>query len=149
MTLGTYELYCTISGHAESGMAAEFVVADADTFGPAALGSEHAGLSPTEMDQLMVESMNAFPAETEGIGNQISEPEILADGAKKFYLTAEVIPAFDKPMVLNDAVTIGLSLNGRSFPATPSQSSSTKADGAVQYCNEGLTAHPMHLHQFA
>ncbi|MFT6289981.1 MAG: FtsP/CotA-like multicopper oxidase with cupredoxin domain [Ilumatobacter sp.] len=277
LTPGTYELYCTISGHAESGMSADLVVTDAETFEPAALGGEHAGLSPAEMDQLMVESMNAFPAETEGIGNQILEPEILADGTKKFYLTAEVIPwevspgemveawayngqvpgpqilveigdnvqieftnltpmgsdihwhgihtpndmdgvspftqdpvstgetflyefpaedpaigmyhahlhsqtsvingmfgtfqigptpipygetisgvtipedlvpAFDKPMVLNDAGTIGLSLNGKSFPATEPIVIDEGEWGVIHYYNEGLTAHPMHLHQF-
>jgi plastocyanin len=277
LTPGTYELYCTIPGHAESGMSADLVVADADSFEPAALGGEHDGLSPAEMDKLMVDSMLAFPAETEGIGNQILEPEILADGTKKFYLTAEVIPwevspgeivdawayngqvpgpqilvdigdnvqieftnltpmgsdihwhgihtpndmdgvapftqdpvatgetflyefpaedpaigmyhahlhsqtsvingmfgtfqigptplpygetisgvtipedlvpAFDKPMVLNDAGTIGLSLNGKSFPATEPIVLDEGEWGVIHYYNEGLTSHPMHMHQF-
>lgn len=277
LTPGTYELYCSISGHEQSGMAAELEVTEADSFQPADLGGEHAGLSPAEMDQLMVDSMLAFPAQTEGIGNQVLEPEILADGTKKFYLTAEVIPwevspgeivdawayngqvpgpqirvdvgdnlqieftnltpmgsdihwhgirtpndqdgvspftqdpvstgetflyefpaeeaaigmyhahlhsqtsvingmfgtfqigdtplpygetisgveipedlvpAFDKPMVLNDAGTIGLSLNGKSFPATEPIVIDEGEWGVIHYYNEGLTAHPMHLHQF-
>jgi plastocyanin len=274
---GTYELFCSISGHAESGMTADLVITAADDFTPAALGGEHDGLSAEEMDQLMVDSMLAFPAETEGIGNQILEPEILSDGTKKFYLTAEVIPwevspgeivdawayngqvpgpqikvdigdkvqveftnltpmgsdihwhgihtpndmdgvspftqdpvstgetflyefpaedpaigmyhahlhsqtsvingmfgtfqigptplpygetisgmaipedvvpVFDKPMVLNDAGTIGLSLNGKSFPATEPLVMNEGDWGVIHYYNEGLTAHPMHLHQF-
>lgn len=274
---GTYELFCSISGHAESGMTADLVITEADDFAPAALGSEHDGLTADQMDQLMVDSMLAFPAETEGIGNQILEPEILADGTKKFYLTAEVIPwevspgeivdawayngqvpgpqirvdigdnvqieftnltpmgsdihwhgihtpndmdgvspftqdpvstgetflyefpaedpaigmyhahlhsqtsvingmfgtfqigptplpygqtisgvtipedvvpEFDKPMVLNDAGTIGLSLNGKSFPATEPIVITEGEWGVIHYYNEGLTAHPMHLHQF-
>lgn len=274
---GTYELYCSISGHEASGMVADLTITSADSFQPADLGGEHAGLTSAEMDQLMVDSMLAFPAETEGLGNQILEPEILADGTKKFYLTAEVIdwevspgeivegwayngqipgpqikvdvgdnvqveftnltpmgsdihwhgvhtpndqdgvspytqdpvrtgetflyeflaedpaigmyhahlhsqvsvingmfgaiqigdtplpygetisgveipedlvPAFDKPMVLNDAGTIGLSLNGKSFPATEPIVIDEGEWGVIHYYNEGLTAHPMHLHQF-
>jgi len=274
---GTYELYCSIPGHAESGMVADLEISDADSFQPADLGGEHAGLSPAEMDQMMVDSMLAFPAETEGLGNQLMEPEILANGTKRFELTAEVIPwevspgefveawayngqvpgpyikldvgdrvqieltnltpmgtdihwhgihtpndqdgvspytqdpiasgdtftyefdaedpaigmyhahlhsqtsvingmfaafqigdnplpygqtvsgvtipedlvpAFEKPMVLNDAGTIGLTLNGKSFPATEPIVIDEGEWGVIHYYNEGLTAHPMHLHQF-
>lgn len=276
---GTYELFCSIAGHEGSGMVADLVITDADTFAPAALGSgdAHEGLTPDEMDQLMIDSMLAFPAATEGMGNQLLEPEILADGTKKFSLTAEVIewevspgeivegwayngqipgpyikvdvgdnvmveftnltpmgsdihwhgirtpndqdgvtpytqdpvrsgetftyefpadepaigmyhahlhsqisvlngmfaafqigdtplpygqtisgvtipedlvPALDQPMVLNDAGTIGLSLNGKSFPATEPIVIDEGEWGVIHYYNEGLTAHPMHLHQF-
>jgi FtsP/CotA-like multicopper oxidase with cupredoxin domain len=274
---GTYELYCTISGHAESGMTAELVIGEADSFVPADLAGEHDGLTAAEMDQLMIDSMLAFPAETEGKGNQILEPEILADGTKKFVLTAEVIPwevspgeiveawayngqvpgprikvdvgdkvqvqltnltemgtdihfhgihtpnnmdgvspytqdpisvgetftyefvaedpaigmyhahlhsqvsvingmfaafeigdnplpygqtisgveipadlepVFEEPMVLNDAGTIGLTLNGKSFPGTEPIVMDEGDWGVLHYYNEGLTAHPMHLHQF-
>jgi plastocyanin len=275
---GSYELYCTISGHAESGMTAELVVTDADEFAPADLGGdESANLTAEQMDTMMIDSMLAFPTETEGLGNQVLEPEILADGTKKFTLTAEVIPwevspgeiveawaynnqvpgpqikvdvgdkvqveltnltpmgtdihwhgihtpndqdgvspytqdpietgetytyefvaedpaigmyhahlhsqtsvingmfaafqigdnplprgqtisgveipadlepAFEKPMVLNDAGTIGLTLNGKSFPATEPITIDEGDWGVIHYYNEGLTAHPMHLHQF-
>ena len=274
---GTYELYCSISGHAESGMVTELVITSEDDFEPADLGGEHAGLTAEEMDRLMVESMLAFPAETEGKGNQLMEPELLPDGTKRFELTAEVIPwevspgemveawayngqvpgpsikldigdkvqieltnltpmgtdihwhgihtpndqdgvspytqdpiatgetytyefiaedpaigmyhahlhsqtsvingmfatfqigdnplpygetisdvlipedlepAFEMPMVLNDAGTIGLTLNGKSFPATEPIVIDEGEWGVVHYYNEGLTAHPMHLHQF-
>ena len=43
------------------------------------------------MDAAMIESMLAFPAATEGKGNEILQPEILADGTKKFVLEASVI----------------------------------------------------------
>ena len=277
LDVGTYELYCTIPGHADSGMTTELVITDADTFEPATPGDEHAGLTAEEMDRLMVDSMLAFPTETEGIGNQLLEPEVLADGTKKFTLVAEVIPwevapgeiveawayngqvpgprieldlgdhvqieltnltpmgtdihwhgihtpndqdgvspytqdpirtgetytyefdadepaigmyhahlhsqtsvingmfatfqigdnplpsgqtvsdvtipedvvpAFEKPMVLNDACTIGLTLNGKSFPATEPIVIDEGEWGVIHYYNEGLTAHPMHLHQF-
>lgn len=50
-------------------------------------------------------------------------------------------------MVLNDAGTIGLSLNGKSFPATEAYTLRKGQTMMVHYMNEGLTAHPMHLHQ--
>jgi FtsP/CotA-like multicopper oxidase with cupredoxin domain len=50
-------------------------------------------------------------------------------------------------MVLNDAGTIGLSLNGKSFPATEAYKAKVGDVVEVNYFNEGLMAHPMHLHQ--
>jgi manganese oxidase len=50
-------------------------------------------------------------------------------------------------MVLNDAGTIGLSLNGKSFPATEPYTLKLGESIVVNYFNEGLMAHPMHLHQ--
>jgi manganese oxidase len=50
-------------------------------------------------------------------------------------------------MVLNDAGTIGLSLNGKSFPATEPVTLKVGESMIVHYMNEGLMAHPMHLHQ--
>ena len=50
-------------------------------------------------------------------------------------------------MVLNDAGTIGLSLNGKSFPATEPYTLRVGQTMMVHYLNEGLTSHPMHLHQ--
>ena len=55
---------------------------------------EHAAMTPEEgaaMDQAMIDSVLAFPAETKGRGNQVLEPEILADGTKHFDLTASII----------------------------------------------------------
>jgi manganese oxidase len=50
-------------------------------------------------------------------------------------------------MVLNDAGTIGLSLNGKSFPATEPATLNVGESMIVHYMNEGLMTHPMHLHQ--
>jgi uncharacterized cupredoxin-like copper-binding protein len=50
-------------------------------------------------------------------------------------------------MVLNDAGTIGLSLNGKSFPATEPYTLKVGQSMIVNYFNEGLLTHPMHLHQ--
>ena len=50
-------------------------------------------------------------------------------------------------MVLNDAGVIGLSLNGKSFPATEPYTLRVGQTMVVNYMNEGLMVHPMHLHQ--
>lgn len=55
-------------------------------------------------------------------------------------------PAVDQPMVLNDAGTIGFSLNGKSFPATAPIVAKVGDWVKVDYMNEGLQIHPMHLH---
>jgi FtsP/CotA-like multicopper oxidase with cupredoxin domain len=52
------------------------------------------------------------------------------------------------PMVLNDAGVIGLSLNGKSFPATEAYTGQVGDWVVAHYYNEGLQIHPMHQHQF-
>jgi plastocyanin len=54
--------------------------------------------------------------------------------------------AQEVPMVLNDAGVIGLTLNGKSFPATAPVVAKQGDWVEVQYMNEGLQIHPMHLH---
>lgn len=50
------------------------------------------------------------------------------------------------PMVLNDAGVVGLSLNGKSFPATAPVIAHVGEWVELNYFNEGLQIHPMHLH---
>jgi FtsP/CotA-like multicopper oxidase with cupredoxin domain len=50
------------------------------------------------------------------------------------------------PMVLNDAGTIGLSLNGKAFPETAPIAAKQGDWILIHYYNEGLVGHPMHLH---
>lgn len=256
-------------------MEAQLVVGEADA---AVESATHADMDAEEMDMMMVESMLAFPAETEGKGNQVLEPsQVRSDGTKVFDLTASVVewevspgdfvegwayngqipgpwvrvdvgdevefnltnetplgtdihwhgvstpnemdgvapytqdpissgetftyrfqaekPAIgmyhahlhsqvsvpnglfaplqigespipygetisgveipedleiadEFPMVLNDAGTIGLTLNGKSFPATEPYVFTEGDWFVVHYYNEGLQSHPMHLHQF-
>jgi FtsP/CotA-like multicopper oxidase with cupredoxin domain len=50
------------------------------------------------------------------------------------------------PMIVNDAGTIGLTLNGKSFPATAPITAKLGDWVQIDYFNEGLQVHPMHLH---
>jgi plastocyanin len=68
-----------------------------------------------------------------------------------FLIGNEPVPAGvqvsqEVPMVLNDAGVIGLSLNGKSFPATAPVVAKQGDWVEIQYMNEGLQIHPMHLH---
>ncbi|MFT5221854.1 MAG: FtsP/CotA-like multicopper oxidase with cupredoxin domain [Glaciecola sp.] len=53
----------------------------------------------------------------------------------------------EEVMTLNDAGNIGLSLNGKSSPATKPYSYTQGDRVIVHYLNEGQMAHPMHLHK--
>jgi FtsP/CotA-like multicopper oxidase with cupredoxin domain len=54
--------------------------------------------------------------------------------------------AVNQPMILNDAGTIGFSLNGKSFPATAPIVAKPGDWIKLDYMNEGMQVHPMHLH---
>ncbi len=100
---GTYEIFCTIPGHTESGMSAQLTIGDegsaAEAGAAVAAGADHADHAdhtPTAeegaaQDQAMIESVLAFPAATEGLGNQPLSPDVLPDGTKRFELTASVV----------------------------------------------------------
>jgi FtsP/CotA-like multicopper oxidase with cupredoxin domain len=71
-----------------------------------------------------------------------------------FIIGDEPVPAGvtvsqEVPMVLNDAGVIGLTLDGKSFPATAPVVAKQGEWVEVHYMNEGLQIHPMHLHGLA
>ena len=71
-----------------------------------------------------------------------------------FIIGDEPVPAGvtvsqELPMVLNDAGVIGLTLNGKSFPATAPVVAKQGEWVEIHYMNEGLQIHPMHLHGLA
>jgi plastocyanin len=273
---GTYTLFCEVAGHESAGMVADLVITEGGEAAAPAEPHDEMPMDAAAMDQRMIDSMLAFPADTEGRGNQLLDYELLPDGTKQFELTAAVVPwerapgdivdawayngqvpgpqirvdvgdkvqiivnnetpmgtdvhwhgihtpndqdgvtpytqdpissgtsytyefvadepaigmyhahlhsqvsvpngmfgsfiigdspipygqtisgveipadlepAIDMPMVLNDAGVIGLTLNGKSFPATEPLVLEQGQWAAVHYYNEGLTDHPMHLHQ--
>lgn len=63
-------------------------------------------------------------------------------------IPADIKPVMDKNMVLNDAGVIGLSLNGKGFPATEPYSMKVGDWAVFNYYSEGQIYHTMHLHQF-
>jgi uncharacterized cupredoxin-like copper-binding protein len=62
---------------------------------------------------------------------------------------AGVTVAQEQIMMLNDSGAIGFSLNGKSFPATAPVVAKKGEWIEVHYLNEGVMAHPMHLHGMA
>jgi uncharacterized cupredoxin-like copper-binding protein len=93
---GSYQVLCLIPGHADAGMEAAMEVVEGSAV--AADATDHAGMdmSGDDMDyDKMTEDMLAtfaeFPAETEGVGNELLEPtEVKADGTKVYDLTMEL-----------------------------------------------------------
>lgn len=63
-------------------------------------------------------------------------------------IPADIQLAIDDEMVLNDAGVIGLSLNGKGFPATEPYSMKVGDWAVFHYYSEGQLYHTMHLHQF-
>jgi uncharacterized cupredoxin-like copper-binding protein len=100
LAAGTYTIICSIPGHEAAGMTAELRIGEAGgataelaSSDPASGHEAHdmSGEGFEEMDRLMRERTEAFPAETEGVGGQLLEPEVLGDGTKRFDLTTSVV----------------------------------------------------------
>ncbi len=108
---GTYPLICELSGHKEAGMTATLTVLDADDPKLTTVVSSHGdgthgdNVDWSEMDRIMLESIQAFPVATTGIGNQTLEPIIAGDGTKEFHLTAAITPWEVEPGKVVDAWT--------------------------------------------
>jgi uncharacterized cupredoxin-like copper-binding protein len=117
---GEYEVICSIPGHADAGMKGTLTITEADEGAgglstaavseTAASGGAHAGhqMSADDYEQMskaMNDTIAEYPAETEGVGNQILEPTVRAGGVKEFELTAEVTPWEVEPGTTVDAWT--------------------------------------------
>jgi manganese oxidase len=61
-------------------------------------------------------------------------------------LAADITPDQIVPMVVNDAGTIGMSINGKGWPATAPIVAKKGDHVLIHYYNEGYQIHPMHLH---
>jgi FtsP/CotA-like multicopper oxidase with cupredoxin domain len=90
---GEYTMLCEIPGHADAGMTGTVTITEDGSSGGGT--GEHAGagddMDYQAMTDAMLETMAAFPAATEGVGNELLEPtEVLADGTKVFDLTMEL-----------------------------------------------------------
>lgn len=78
--------------------------AEADGAEAAAEHAGHAAGDWRAMDEAMHERNASFPAETEGAGAQLLEPEVLEDGTKRFTLTAQEVAWEVEPGKSVDAV---------------------------------------------
>ena len=115
LVAGTYDTFCTISGHRQAGMAGTLmVVADsgtAGTTGAAAAGATGSSVSTEEMLAGHEAGVAAFPAETEGQGNQPLRPRI-ENGDKVFDLTATEVKWETSPGVFVDAMAYNGTIPG-------------------------------------
>ena len=93
---GTYDVICTIAGHADSGMRGIMNIGGTGATETADAGASEANdgsqpaMDPDEMDRLFLQGANSFPAKTEGHGGELMEPRI-EDGVKVYDLTAEIV----------------------------------------------------------
>ena len=110
---GEYTVVCTVAGHEPAGMHATLVATEGGqeaTHAAGAHGSEAAHpMSPEEMAQMHEQGVLDFPVESEGMGNQVLEPEVDDDGTKVFRLTADEIDWETKPGVVKQ----GMAYNGQ------------------------------------
>jgi uncharacterized cupredoxin-like copper-binding protein len=81
---------CSVPGHSDAGMTGEVMVATATASGEPE-PSPDATMTAEEMRDADAAVTGQFPAETEGRGNVVLEPDVQADGTLQWELTASVI----------------------------------------------------------
>ena len=93
---------CSVPGHADAGMRGDVMVAGAEGSGGAE-PSPSASMTAEQMRDVDAAVTAQFPAETEGRGNQVLEPEVQADGTLQWELTASVIQWETEPGTIVEA----------------------------------------------
>jgi manganese oxidase len=94
---------CSVPGHADGGMKGEVMVAMAHGSGDPAASPDEGERTAAEMRDIDAAVTAAFPAETEGTGNQVLEPEVQDDGTLQWELTASVIEWETEPGKVQEA----------------------------------------------
>jgi plastocyanin len=82
---------CSVPGHADGGMEGEVVVSMDHASGEPSPSADEGDRTAEQMRDIDAATTGEFPAETEGKGNVILEPEITDDGVLQWELTASVI----------------------------------------------------------
>lgn len=88
---GTYDLYCAVPGHEAAGMKATLVISAGGGAAGGTAAPPTSEMTAEEMDMSAHARAAAFPDPTEGLGAQVLEPTVLADGTKEFDLTVDVV----------------------------------------------------------
>jgi FtsP/CotA-like multicopper oxidase with cupredoxin domain len=81
---------CSVPGHSDAGMTGEVMVSTASASGHAE-PSPAGTMTAEEMRDVDAAVVAQFPAETEGRGNVVLEPDVQPDGTLQWELTASVI----------------------------------------------------------
>lgn len=84
---GTIKLLCSIAGHADAGMRAQVTMLASAGDGSSGLPQQ---MTADQMDAMYLAGVKAFPAKTQGLGNQVLAP-VMDGGVKVFDLTASEI----------------------------------------------------------
>ena len=106
LAAGSYDVLCTIAGHADLGMAGTLAVSDAAPVGGVEVSGAVGSGGMGGMDQMAMtvqemldghrQGVVDFPAETKGTGNEVLEPTI-EDGWKVYRITASEVQWETKP----------------------------------------------------
>jgi manganese oxidase len=130
LAAGDYKISCTVAGHEDVGMVGTLTVsedAEAPTSTTGAAGATGAtghsmtsvgGTTVQEMLEGHASSMKAFPAKTEGRGNEPLEPTI-ENGWKVFELTAQEVRWETEPGVFVDAMGFNGTVPGPEMRVNP------------------------------
>jgi manganese oxidase len=145
---GEYRTFCTVSGHEAAGMVGTLMVASGDAEAAGASGAAatasgasgaHAQMTIEEMLTGHEEGVKAFPAETEGDGNELLEP-VVEGNTKTFELTAEEVRWETKPGVFVDAMGFNGTVPGPEIRVNPGD------HVRIVVTNEMAQPTTMHLH---
>lgn len=120
LEVGDYRIYCSISGHTDLGMEGNLMVMAGGDVAAGASGAtgSHAGMSTQEMLDGHRAGVEAFPAETQALGNQPLEPTI-ENGVKVFDLVAEELRWETSPGVFVDAMGYNGTVPGPEIRVNP------------------------------
>jgi manganese oxidase len=94
---------CSVPGHADGGMTGEVMVATAHESGAPEPSADDGERTAEEMRDIDAAVTAQFPAETEGKGNTILEPEIDDEGVLNWELTASAIEWETEPGTVVEA----------------------------------------------